>query len=147
MSIKKTTRLLAYHAVLNIWSSYFITADYYSSSIGFADQWRYNTFTITHTLPIAVYDKLNYSLHLSPTKAVLSQVMDVDGILRSLGKFGRYQVLQYAYHLFCLPSLTYPVLIYVFIGKSLFLRHNVLLLLMILCWKELWNLWKFVKKF
>lgn len=63
--------------------------------------------------------------------------MDVDGILRSLGKFGRYQVLQYAYHLFCLPSLTYPVLIYVFIGEPLFLRHNALLLLLIMCWKKL----------
>ncbi|XP_062579258.1 organic cation transporter protein-like [Saccostrea cucullata] len=42
--------------------------------------------------------------------------MDVDNILRSLGNYGRYQVLQYAYNLFCLPILTYPVVIYVFVG-------------------------------
>ncbi|XP_048750180.2 organic cation transporter protein-like [Ostrea edulis] len=42
--------------------------------------------------------------------------MDVDGILRSLGKYGRYQNLQFAYNVFCLPMVTYPVVIYVFIG-------------------------------
>ncbi|XP_062610624.1 organic cation transporter protein-like, partial [Saccostrea cucullata] len=42
--------------------------------------------------------------------------MDVDNILRSLGNYGRYQVLQFAYNLFCLPILTYPVVIYVFVG-------------------------------
>ncbi|XP_062608365.1 organic cation transporter protein-like [Saccostrea cucullata] len=42
--------------------------------------------------------------------------MDVDNILRSLGTYGRYQVLQFAYNLFCLPILTYPVVIYVFVG-------------------------------
>ncbi|XP_061190474.1 organic cation transporter protein-like [Saccostrea echinata] len=42
--------------------------------------------------------------------------MDVDNILRSLGKYGRYQVLQLTYNLFCVPLLTYSVVIYVFIG-------------------------------
>ncbi|XP_061190791.1 organic cation transporter protein-like [Saccostrea echinata] len=42
--------------------------------------------------------------------------MDVDNILRSLGNYGRYQVLQYAYNLICLPIVTYPVVIYVFVG-------------------------------
>lgn len=43
--------------------------------------------------------------------------MDVDEILRSLNKFGRYQVFQLVYNFLCLPILTYPVVIYVFIGE------------------------------
>lgn len=43
--------------------------------------------------------------------------MDVDEILRSLNKYGRYQVFQLVYNFFCLPILTYPVVIYVFIGE------------------------------
>ncbi|XP_034321904.2 organic cation transporter protein [Magallana gigas] len=42
--------------------------------------------------------------------------MDVDEILRSLNKYGRYQMFQLVYNFFCLPILTYPVVIYVFIG-------------------------------
>ncbi|XP_061190473.1 organic cation transporter protein-like [Saccostrea echinata] len=42
--------------------------------------------------------------------------MDVDNILRSLGKYGRYQVLQLVYNLFCMPLMTYSVVIYVFVG-------------------------------
>ncbi|XP_056003356.1 solute carrier family 22 member 7-like [Ostrea edulis] len=42
--------------------------------------------------------------------------MDVDAILRSLGKYGRYQTLQFAYNMFCMPMITYSLVIYVFIG-------------------------------
>ncbi|XP_061190472.1 organic cation transporter protein-like [Saccostrea echinata] len=43
--------------------------------------------------------------------------MDVDNILRSLGKYGRYQVLQMTYNLLCVPIMTYCVVISVFVGK------------------------------
>ncbi|XP_062619319.1 solute carrier family 22 member 7-like, partial [Saccostrea cucullata] len=42
--------------------------------------------------------------------------MDVDGTLRSLGKYGRFQIFQYVYTLICSPSAAYPLVIYVFIG-------------------------------
>ncbi|XP_061190786.1 solute carrier family 22 member 7-like [Saccostrea echinata] len=42
--------------------------------------------------------------------------MDVDDTLRSLGKYGRFQILQYVYTLICSPSAAYPLVIYVFIG-------------------------------
>lgn len=42
--------------------------------------------------------------------------MDVDRLLRSLGKFGRFQMLQYIYNLSCFPMMAFPLVIYVFIG-------------------------------
>lgn len=42
--------------------------------------------------------------------------MDTDRVLRSLGKFGRFQLLQYIYNLSCFPMMAFPIVIYVFIG-------------------------------
>lgn len=47
--------------------------------------------------------------------------MDTDRVLRSLGKFGRFQLLQYIYNLSCFPMMAFPIVIYVFIGKSIYL--------------------------
>ncbi|XP_062590702.1 organic cation/carnitine transporter 2-like [Saccostrea cucullata] len=42
---------------------------------------------------------------------------DLDEILRSLGKYGRFQVLQFVYNQICLLPIVFPVLIFVFIGN------------------------------
>ncbi|XP_056007705.1 solute carrier family 22 member 21-like [Ostrea edulis] len=44
------------------------------------------------------------------------QSVDVDSILHDLGPYGPYQVCQYLYSLLMMIPVTYPVLIYVFIG-------------------------------
>ncbi|XP_061163153.1 solute carrier family 22 member 21-like [Saccostrea echinata] len=42
---------------------------------------------------------------------------DVDEVLRSLGKYGRFQIFQYVYNQICLLPVVFPVLIFVFIGN------------------------------
>ena len=47
-----------------------------------------------------------------------NEPVDVDVVLHDLGPYGRYQMLQYVYSLLIMLPVSYPALIYVFIGTS-----------------------------
>ena len=61
-----------------------------------------------------------------------NEPVDVDVVLHDLGPYGRYQMLQYVYSLLIMLPVSYPALIYVFIGTSR-CRYLLSVCLSVLC--------------